>query len=318
MQHKVMDFTRRVVSRIKPKGKSEIGNYDHAEYAYQEASDLIKKTLEKNKPCMIARFGSGELNCVSQYRNANLGSEKYMRYILGEIDSYRIHQPNFQQAFFNAGIFPVSDSTLIRFAELMLKDMREVDILGSWVKEEKLFKSELEQAKRIRLPDIEPYYHSYPWSACLKDKDVLVIHPFADTINQQYKKREYLFTDSDVLPEFNLKTIKAVQSIAGQETDFADWFEALDHMKNQISQTSFDVAIIGCGAYGFPLAAHVKRIGKKAVHIGGATQILFGIKGARWNNHEFISSLYNEYWTTPSKEETPLKHKDIEGGCYWL
>jgi glycerol-3-phosphate dehydrogenase len=89
-------------------------------------------------------------------------------------------------------------------------------------------------------------------------------------------------------------------------------------MKDLINKASFDVAIIGCGAYGFPLAAHVKRIGKKAVHMGGATQILFGIKGARWNNHDFISFLYNEYWTAPNKQETPTKHKDIEGGCYWL
>ena len=27
---------------------------------------------------------------------------------------------------------------------------------------------------------------------------------------------------------------------------------------------------LGCGAYGFPLAAHVKRMGKKAIHMGGS------------------------------------------------
>lgn len=33
----------------------------------------------------------------------------------------------------------------------------------------------------------------------------------------------------------------------------------------------FDIAIIGCVDYGFPLAAHIKRIGKQATHIGDAT-----------------------------------------------
>ena len=50
-------------------------------------------------------------------------------------------------------------------------------------------------------------------------------------------------------------------------------------MKNQIVKTDFDIAIIGAGAYGFSLAAFIKKIGKKAVHLGGPTQVLFGIKG---------------------------------------
>jgi hypothetical protein len=47
----------------------------------------------------------------------------------------------------------------------------------------------------------------------------------------------------------------------------------------------FDIAIIGCGAYSFPLAANVKRIGKNSVHLGGASQLLFGFswkKMVRW------------------------------------
>lgn len=49
-------------------------------------------------------------------------------------------------------------------------------------------------------------------------------------------------------------------------------------MKDEIDKRDYDIALIGCGAYGFPLAAHIKRSGKKAVHLGGALQLLFGIK----------------------------------------
>ena len=45
-------------------------------------------------------------------------------------------------------------------------------------------------------------------------------------------------------------------------------------MEDGIAEIDFEVALIGCGAYGLPLAAHVKRLGKKAVHLGGATQNL--------------------------------------------
>ena len=88
-------------------------------------------------------------------------------------------------------------------------------------------------------------------------------------------------------------------------------------MRDQIAKTEFDVAILGCGAYGFPLAAHVKRLGKQSVHLGGATQILFGIKGRRWDTHDVISGLYNDYWVRPLPSETPAGHQSVEEGCYW-
>ena len=88
-------------------------------------------------------------------------------------------------------------------------------------------------------------------------------------------------------------------------------------MKNQILKKDFDIALIGCGAYGFPLAAHVKRIGKQAIHLGGSLQILFGIKGKRWDNHPVISKLYNEHWIRPRVEDKPNKAHLVEDACYW-
>ena len=44
----------------------------------------------------------------------------------------------------------------------------------------------------------------------------------------------------------------------------------------------FDVSIVGCGAYGFPLANEIKKKGKVAIHLTGATQLMFGIVGKRW------------------------------------
>ena len=61
----------------------------------------------------------------------------------------------------------------------------------------------------------------------------------------------------------------------------------------------------------------MKRSGRKAVHLGGATQILFGIKGKRWDAHEVISGLYNEHWVRPSTDETPQRKNVVEGGTYW-
>jgi len=122
-----------------------------------------------------------------------------------------------------------------------------------------------------------------------------------------------------LLPEFELEVIPAVQSIAGQETEFEDWFQALDFMKAEIAKKEFDVCILGCGAYGFPLASFIKNMGKKAIHLGGSTQLLFGIKGQRWEQYIVYpySNLFNENWVRPSSTETPQRAKSVEGGCYW-
>lgn len=89
---------------------------------------------------------------------------------------------------------------------------------------------------------------------------------------------------------------KSVQTMCfNKDERFSDWFEALDFMYHEAMAKDFDVAIIGCGAYGFPLAAKLKRAGKIAIHLGGVTQLLFGIKGRRWENaqkyyHDMLSN----------------------------
>ena len=95
------------------------------------------------------------------------------------------------------------------------------------------------------------------------------------------------------------------------------WFDALESMKREIDKRDFDIAIIGCGAYGFPLAAYVKSIGKKAVHLGGATQMLFGIKSKSWEDEPKFHYLINEYWVSPKETERPANYKLVEGGRYW-
>lgn len=83
-----------------------------------------------------------------------------------------------------------------------------------------------------------------------------MVHPFADTIRSQYARREQLFQNPDVLPEFaSLRVVKAVQGLGGQETGYHSWFDALAAMEEEIAKEPFDVAVIGAGAYGLPLAA---------------------------------------------------------------
>lgn len=224
-----------------------------------------------------------------------------------------------------SGFFPKDAMLAQKFAEITINAVKEIDLLALWWGgyESYLAEKYASKAKYTKLPYIEHWQTGVkvPWSAALEGKNVLVIHPFEESIKHQYQKRQDLFIGSDILPAFNLKTVKAVQTVAGQkDIRFDTWFDALQYMYDEAVKVDFDVAIIGCGSYGFPLSAMLKRIGKQVIHLGGATQILFGIKGKRWESKEnfgYLHPWFNEHWSYPLDVDVPQGAGIVEGGCYW-
>ena len=65
------------------------------------------------------------------------------------------------------------------------------------------------------------------------------------------------------------------------------------------------------------LAAHARDTGHAAIQMSGATQLLFGIKGKRWDDHPVISKLYNPAWVRPDETEGISNKEKVEGGSYW-
>jgi hypothetical protein len=316
-KEKVINYLRYLYTKINPVKNSLSSSVLKTDKTGQAASDYIKDLINSQKPIMIARFGSTELSCMVDYIHLTT-KYKYTKYIKSKISSYGFTEQTITDAYTWSGIFPANIEILSKFSELMIQETSNVDVLGSWREEESYLKDRLKNSVVVKLTDLEPYYHDNPWSSSLYEKKVLVIHPFAKTIESQYKKRELLFKNPNILPKFELQVLKAVQTLSAEEGFLYDnWFDALDSMKNQIDKIDFDIAIIGCGAYGFPLAAYVKKIGKKAIHMGGATQILFGIKGSRWESIPFFQNMMNEHWVRPSTEETPSKANLVENSCYW-
>lgn len=287
------------------------------------ASKIIYDALTANEPCMIARFGSTELTCLTNYVGVHHEKRQYVSYIKGKSNPWWWEQNILNQMQQWSGFFPPTEEKIDQFCKIMSEDMKEVDILGSWLSNELVFQNEISKAQKVRLVYLEPFWTRVPWTVALKGKKVLVIHPFAETIENQYQKREHLF-ENGLLPEFDLITIQAVQTLGAVNTEYKDWFEALESMKRKIDDIDFDICLIGAGAYGFPLAAHVKRIGKKAFHLGGSLQLLFGIKGKRWENKDYgkaldlnYPGLFNEYWVKPNANEKPSSSAQVEDNCYW-
>ena len=321
----ILKALRKIYGKLfKPKSTT----YDRGITDPDKASEQIYNLLASGKPCMIARYGAFELASVVNCLGVKNAQHSCLKYISGKSPQWWWNKRLMKFMQSNAGFFPSTEENLMKFGEMMVEDSKQLDILGSWLPDEETMITSFNlNLTKVTLLALEPYWSKNPWSRILEGKKVLVIHPFASLIEQQYKeKREILFDDKRVLPKFDLKTIKAVQSLGG-DCEYSDWFEALDSMKKQMDATDYDIVLLGCGAYGFPLAAHAKRMGKQSVHLGGALQLLFGIRGKRWDNPDYgiqefgkqntYKTLFNDSWVYPSASYIPSNAKQVEGGCYW-
>lgn len=288
----------------------------------QEGNAHIFKSLQADKPFMLTRLGSSELGIWHNHQGVI--AQRHGDWL--RLKSRMLAEPAYwlpevmHAASNNAGFFPASPENMSRYAIefenwLIAADMLAVMQLNRV--EQSVFRKCARLAVYTAPMGLEPYIHAQPWTHALQGKTVLVVHPFAKSIVAQYPKRELIFGETPVLPAFELKVIRAEQTLGGKSDKFADWFAALDAMREKISALDFDVAIIGAGAYGLPLAAHIKQLGKQAIHLGGSTQILFGIRGKRWDDRTEVSRYYNAHWVRPLPEETPENARRVEGACYW-
>ncbi len=100
-------------------------------------------------------------------------------------------------------------------------------------------------------------------------------------------------------------------------SDIHSWDVAVDWLVRQVKQSGARIALIGCGGLGMVLASELKKQGIIAIVMGGALQVLFGIKGNRWSSHSVIQHFWNDAWVYPSEKETPNGAWRIENGCYW-
>lgn len=279
-------------------------------------NDYIYSLLNSSKPCMISRYGDSELGCAINYVRG-----RHPFWFLRTIFPFWVLPYVSKHICNNAGFFPNSNKYFSKYSDRLVSSAKEVDLLGSCLGSWERFFEPLCHYKKCKIDYTHPFFAKRPWSRVLKGKKVLVVHPFSETIRKQYQRRELLFDNPDILPEFSsLRIVKAIQSMGGENNGFNNWFEALEYMEREIDKEDYDVAIIGCGAYGMPLAAHCKQMGKKAIHLGGALQLLFGIAGNRWLNdfgEDYHKLCSNPYWVRPSQSERPKNADSVEDACYW-
>lgn len=281
----------------------------------EENAKYMCQLFKSDKPFLIGRNGSIELQILTKYL-CNLPITYSEKSIL-EI---------------NAGIYP--QDFLEEFCIEYIDSIRNADVMAEgWYEPLKEVEKDIldmynKNRKTIFLKNLEPYYveSELRWTQHLDGKRVAIINSFAETCETQTYMSKAIwpeFTESLIpsntkwVPIRTFYSPRLADGNAGWPNHIKSWKEATDYIVEQTLQEKCEVAIIGCGGIGMIVGNKLKNKGLKCIVLGGATQILFGIKGARWENHSIISKFFNNAWVYPPISCKPTHGKLIENGCYW-
>ena len=280
--------------------------------------EAIEYSLNNNRPLLISRHGSFEFQCVTWKKNINYPLNDAMMAILHK----------------NVGIFPRELKSMEEWLELYWQSSCESDgIATGWylpiaLDEKKLVEKYNSSAFQFPLRSLESYYvePENRWTSLFADRRVTVVSSFAKTMEEQVLKAKDIWNaDADSLlppttkwsfirsyypPDITLKSTAWPFGIKS-------WKDAVNYIVENVEKTNPEIVLIGCGGLALPAAAELKKRGCIVIVMGGAIQVLFGIKGGRWKNHAIISQFWNNHWVYPKSDETPSHAGSVENKCYW-
>ena len=283
------------------------------EYVTKGAKDIcftIQMALQNDNGALIGRNGTIELDCM-------LKDGQQSSTTLAVLER-------------NAGIFPANMYYKWREASITATQSANALVTGWYEPLCEAEKAALDSwntwAMKIPLRSLEPYYvdPNYRWTQFLSEQRVAVVSSFTETARKQVEHLSEIWGTNTMLPsdvEWHWVQTGHAPSVAQGRNEWPPhihtWSQAVDHVVLEVIRSGARFALIGCGGLSMPIAKMLKERGIIAIVLGGAIQILFGIKGKRWEKHDTISKFWNDAWIWPSVNETPIGATGIEGGCYW-
>lgn len=281
----------------------------------QEAA--IQAMILQPGPCAIGKIGTSEL-LVLEYPH------RWIRPPWPAPASW--HRPT-ERLFHSGGLFPLEKRIFKRFVREFPDSVESLDLVAQW-QASGTYEATLERAmldllcphaSRVGFYLVRILAPRAPWLDDLAKLRWLVIHPFEETIRTQLPHLAELGVYSESARGDLARRARDTAILACPQLPYMvpprhrDWFEALEDLKSRMEKMQFDIALVGAGAWSLPLVAHAKAMGKKGMHLGGSLQLMFGIKGGRFDNNR----IYNSRWTRPLSADVPANHQLMENGAYW-
>lgn len=304
---------RRVDRSVRPTLRSVGGRRIKAE---SQVGLRILEALDNGTPFAVGRFGTTEGNLIDALCR-NRGSES-----LGQLIT---------AAWRLSGVFPPTLESGWNLYETYMDVMQDFDLLGVRRHshdtgfrrvESRLVRDFAPRAALFPIEALSPGNPGTEWLWALGERKLLVVMPFAASLQRYAESPTSFSLGGRPAPQLNFEFLETVQSLSGtrETVGYESWLDALTDQKRRMDQVDFDIALIAGGAYGAPLAVHAKRTGRVGVHIGGALQLLFGLKGSRWtdpSNPDFRSDTLGAGWRFPEAADRVPSADLVENGCYW-
>lgn len=285
----------------------------------------IKESVEQNKGFAMGKLGFSEQSLLGYlpFKDTNPSIVKLKTYEA----MLRFHCEN------QFGVFPTNATFLHEFAQFYKHHVQQIDILGLFQaeQEEKVIKENELIAQYIPYQFTEPD-RSIPanekncYLPFFEGKKILFISPFADLLKSRANKDTFeavwlsigkkWFWPSEINAyEIPYSYVTSVNT----HKKYTNSMNLFDSICAYIKEVDFDIAFIGAGALGLPIASYIKKQGKIAISLGGHLQVLFGIGGGRWSKDKFWTTNYiNEHWIEMPKKYHPENKSFLtDNGAYW-
>jgi len=274
----------------------------------------IQAALAEKKGFLVGRNGTIEMEVLL---NRHAGKQLEPRHTL--------------QLERNAGIFPTTTTSIASWIRKTLAAVQDSDLLvAGWYKpiaadELDFLRAIGKRGPYLPLRALEPYYvpEAYQWTSALEGRRVAVVSSFAETACVQATRATAVWSGRAILPKATYLPVETRYSprLAQGRAEWPDtvtsWEAAVAHVVNRVMEQDADIILIGCGGLGMVIGHELRMRGKVCIVMGGAIQVLFGIKGQRWQNHSIISTFWNDAWVWPRLEDTPGGADEVESSCYW-
>jgi len=263
--------------------------------------------FSNNKPKFFGKIGQSELRALEFYfRKIKMPFPK----------SFSWERPA-DRLFHIAGVFPKSKNQFETFCNIYLESLKDIDGLYLWQNDPFLraFEKRVASFFCSKAVSLSSELISHQTIFELHKFSWLVVSPFADLMAGQLKKL------GQIHPQIAEKKtrlarcefLKCPLHSHLEKSPFNNWNEALDALVDEASTKSFELAIVGAGAWSLPFLAKLKKVGKSGIHLGGDTQLIFGISGKRWDTY----GIYNDHWIRPPEPENLQALQKIDQGSYW-
>jgi hypothetical protein len=294
-----------------------------------ESNRMFIDIIQKNKPFSIVRLGLGyETLMVFDLIVSNQISPSYYNLIncvgmngvysrTNDVNKLYLFAKYYSDAISNSDILAAS---YFDAQTLLDPNRKKVDFVQDYF----LNKFNIQKTFSRTL---EPFYqiqeNIIPWTHYLKGKKVLIVHPFVESFKQQLENGFKIFKPPSVqvfAEDQEFIFYKSYITLLNNKVH-EDWFQTYNIMCDDISKLDFEIALLGCGAYGLPLCNYIKsELNKSAIYIGGGLQLLFGVMGKRWESIDMWKKLILENdikFIHPNENEQITNKNFIEGGSYW-